>query len=80
MGYLADLSGQKSIFEKSTEVEHKVTSQRGTMPEQKVTLLSPSAPPRHRTVSRNWAFTVGARIFAERAVRRRVLKVNVVRL
>jgi len=25
MGYLADLSGQKSIFEKSTEVEHKVT-------------------------------------------------------
>jgi len=25
VGYLGDLSGQKSIFEKSTEVEHKVT-------------------------------------------------------
>ena len=25
VGYLRDLSGQKSIFEKSTEVEHKVT-------------------------------------------------------
>jgi hypothetical protein len=25
VGYLADVSGQKSIFEKSTEVEHKVT-------------------------------------------------------
>ena len=25
VGYLDDLSGQKSIFEKSTEVEHKVT-------------------------------------------------------
>jgi len=25
VGYLGDMSGQKSIFEKSTEMEHKVT-------------------------------------------------------
>jgi len=41
VGYLGDLSGQKSIFEKSTEVEHKVTWQRRTMPEQKSALTEP---------------------------------------
>ena len=40
-------------------------------------LLSPSAPHRRHTVSRNWAFAVGARIFAERSVRKRALKVNI---
>jgi hypothetical protein len=39
-------------------------------------LLSPSAPPRRHTISRNWAFTIGARIFAERSVRKRDLKGN----
>jgi len=75
MGYLAGLSGQKSILEKSTEVKHQVNLQRRTMPEQKVTLTEP----RRHTVSRNWAFKVGARIFDERAGRRRVLKVNICR-
>jgi hypothetical protein len=47
VGYLADLGGQKSIFEKSTEVEHKITWQRRTMPEQKATLTEPlrATPP-----------------------------------
>jgi len=47
VGYLGNLSGQKSIFEKSTEVEHKVTRQRRTMSEQKATLTEPlrATPP-----------------------------------
>ena len=39
--------------------------------------LSPSAQPLRHTVSRIWAYTVGARIFAERSVRKRALKVNI---
>jgi hypothetical protein len=38
--------------------------------------MSPSAPPRRHTVSRNLAFTVDERIFAERSVRKGDLKVN----
>jgi hypothetical protein len=47
VGYLADLGGQKSIFENSTELEHKGTWQRRIMPEQKATLTEPlrATPP-----------------------------------